>query len=539
MKEGQNLVPLRDRIRLIRLQTFFRNAGGAPFALIGGGILASLSLYRIGVSGDLLLAWYALILMSSAALFFFDRRVRRVGLTLENCESVFRRRVMLGAVACGLYGVMVAFLPDEASEATYALIFILVSTVAAFAYMSYATVFSYGVAVNALSVLPFTGFCSYKYFIGGDTFFLLIGGTAVLWQVIIVRKSWQISQSAVGEIAMRERLHDEMAERKLTVEALKVSEDRSKRLALMLRLMCDNVPDMIWAKDLEGRYIFVNKAFCEVLLGIEDTQEPLGKTFDFFAQRERDQHPEDPQWHSLGQFSHDVDAHTLGRDEPTIFEESGNVRGRLLYLDVHQARFVNARGEVIGTVGCARDITERKASEAFVQHLAHHDVLTDLPNRMLLTDRLRQALAHVRREREKLAVLFVDLDQLKPVNDSLGHDIGDLLLKEVASRLQSVVTRESDTVSRLGGDEFVILLQRLNLDSDAAAVAEKILATLRQPFSIAGHFISISASIGIAICPQHGDDVHQLLRNADAAMYVAKHAGRDAYQVFEPSMTSG
>lgn len=172
-----------------------------------------------------------------------------------------------------------------------------------------------------------------------------------------------------------------------------------------------------------------------------------------------------------------------------------------------------------------------------MQHLAHHDVLTDLPNRSLLTDRLRQALAQVRREREKLAVLLLDLDRLKPVNDTLGHDVGDLLLKEVANRLQSVLTRESDTVSRLGGDEFVILLHRLNKEPDDAAIAERILATPRQPFSIDGHIISISASIGIAVCPQHGDSVNQLLRNADAAMYSAKHAGRDAYRFFEPSMT--
>ena len=537
MKDGQDLIPLHDRIRLIRLQIFFKNAVGAPFALTGGGAFAALFLYRIGVPGGPLLAWYALVFLTSTVIFLFERHVRQNGLSLDNSEYLFRVRVRLGAVACGLYGAMVLFLPDQAPGAAYALIFILASTTTAYAFMAYATVFSYGVVVDVLTLLPFSGFCIYKYLTAGDSFFLLAGGMALVWQVIIIRKAWQISQSAVGEIATRERLHDETAERRLTVEALRISEDRSSRLASMLRLMCDNVPDMIWAKDLESRYTFVNKAFCEILLKVEDTQEPLGKTFDFFAQLERDRHPEDAQWHTLGQFALDVDQHTIGRDEPVIFEDSGNVRGRPIFLDVHQARFVNARGEVIGTVGCARDITKRKASEAFVQHLAHHDVLTDLPNRTLLTDRLRQALAHVRRERERLAVLFLDLDRLKPVNDSLGHDIGDLLLKEVATRLQTVVTRESDTVSRLGGDEFVILLQRLNKDPDAAAIAQKILAALRQPFLIAGHTISISASVGIAICPQHGEEVNLLLKNADAAMYSAKRAGRDAYRFFDASMT--
>ncbi len=539
MKNKQNPNSLADRIRLIRLQTFFDNASGSPFALSAGGVFTVLCLRHVGVDTSLLLVWFGLVVVGSGLIFLFDRYVGRIGLTVANGDFLFRVRVVLGGAVCSLYGATLAFLPDQSADIAYVFILLIASTVVAFAYMAYATAFSYGLVVNALTLMPFTGYCINRYLNTADFFFLLIGGTALLWQLIIIRKAWQISQSAAGEIATRERLHDETAERKLAVEALKASEDQSKRLASMLRLMCDNVPDMIWAKDLESRYIFVNTAFCEILLGLEDTQEPLGRTYNFLAQRERDSHAEDPQWHTLGQFWHDVDQHTLGRDEPTIYEESGTVRGRLLFLDVHQARFVNDRGEVIGTVGCARDITERKTSEAYVQHLAHHDVLTDLPNRTLLTDRLRQALAHVRREREMLAVLFLDLDRLKPVNDTLGHDIGDLLLKDVAKRLQHVVTRESDTVSRLGGDEFVILLQRLNREQDAAAIAEKMLAALRQPFSISGHTIDVSASIGIAICPQHGDEVNQLLRNADAAMYVAKHAGRDAYQVFEPSMTSG
>jgi len=329
-----------------------------------------------------------------------------------------------------------------------------------------------------------------------------------------------------------------MAERRLIAEALKISEDQSQRLASMLRLMCDNVPDMIWAKDLENRYLFANKALCEQLLNASSTDEPVGKTFDFFVQRERERHPDDPQWLTYGQYSQDTDRHTISRDEPTSFEESGRVCGRFVTLDVHQARFINSQGMVIGTVGCARDITERKASEALVQHLAHHDVLTDLPNRALLSDRLRQALAQARRDHGKLAVLFLDLDNLKPVNDTLGHAVGDLILKEVARRLSDVVTRQSDTVSRLGGDEFVILLQRVNSEQDASVVADKILDTLSQPFSIDRLAIDISASIGIAIFPQHGEDVDPLLRNADAAMYRAKNTGRNCYRFFDASMAS-
>ena len=130
--------------------------------------------------------------------------------------------------------------------------------------------------------------------------------------------------------------------------------------------------------------------------------------------------------------------------------------------------------------------------------------------------------------------MFLDLDKFKPVNDTLGHDIGDLLLKEVALRLRACLPRESDTVSRLGGDEFVVLLAEIAEADNAAVVAGKILHALTQPFNIANHVIGISTSIGIAIFPEHGTDASQLMKNADVAMYEAKQAGRGCYRCFEP-----
>ena len=532
MKNGKNAIALHDRVRLIRIQTFFNNATGNPYSLMGTGVLFSLLLNNAGVPGVHLLAWLALLVLACVMVLLFERHVKRVGVTAENGDRLFRARVVLGGVLCSLYGGSVFFLSGLAAGAAHIYVFAVTSSVVAVGYMAYATAFRYGLMVDALTLLPFTGFCFYRYFIGGDSFFLLLGSASVVWQIIVIGKALQVSRSAVGEITAGERLKDEVTEHGLAEQALRASEDQSRRLASMLRLMCDNVPDMIWAKDLENRYIFANKTLCERLLNCASTEEPVGKTFDYFVQRERDRHPDDPEWNTFGQFSQDVDRHTISREEPTIFEESGNVRGSFIFLDMHQARFIDDQGELLGTVGCARDITERKASEAFVQHLAHHDVLTDLPNRSLLTDRLRQALAQVRRDRGKLAVLFLDLDRLKPVNDTLGHDIGDQLLKATANRLREIVTRESDTVARLGGDEFVILLQRVNKESDAAAVAEKILRALSQPFSINRHAVSISASIGVAIYPQHGDEADTLLKNADAAMYRAKHGGRNGYCFF-------
>ena len=192
----------------------------------------------------------------------------------------------------------------------------------------------------------------------------------------------------------------------------------------------------------------------------------------------------------------------------------------------------NSNGSIQHFVAIKQDISARKATEERVQHLAHHDQLTDLPNRVLLSDRLFQSLAQARRDRSTLALMFLDLDQFKPVNDTLGHDIGDLLLKEVALRLQACVPRDADTVSRLGGDEFVILLAQIDKASDAVLVAGKILAAIERPFCIGPHVIGISASIGIAVYPQHGEDVNQLLKNADTAMYLAKKTGRNCYRFF-------
>jgi diguanylate cyclase (GGDEF)-like protein/PAS domain S-box-containing protein len=167
---------------------------------------------------------------------------------------------------------------------------------------------------------------------------------------------------------------------------------------------------------------------------------------------------------------------------------------------------------------------ERKQTETWLQYIARHDQLTALPNRELFHDRLRTALAKARRDRQRLAVLYIDLDRFKPVNDSHGHDVGDLLLCEVAARISHCV-RESDTVGRVGGDEFVVLLNGTGLPEDATAVAGKIRAALDQPLELAGHRLHVSASIGIAVHPEHGHEDKQLMRHADDAMYIAKRQG--------------
>jgi diguanylate cyclase (GGDEF)-like protein/PAS domain S-box-containing protein len=195
------------------------------------------------------------------------------------------------------------------------------------------------------------------------------------------------------------------------------------------------------------------------------------------------------------------------------------------------------RGAVTGAVMVFHDVSAARATMLKMSHMARHDSLTDLPNRMLLSDRLNEAITLSSRYQRRLAILFLDLDHFKHINDSLGHVVGDRLLQSVARRLFTCV-RSSDTVGRQGGDEFVVLLWEVRHAQDAAISAEKILEALRSPHHINGHELHISGSIGIVTYPDDGTDVETLMKRADTAMYDAKEAGRDTYQFFKPEMNA-
>jgi len=201
----------------------------------------------------------------------------------------------------------------------------------------------------------------------------------------------------------------------------------------------------------------------------------------------------------------------------------------------YSAPLVDANGRHRGRIWYMRDITERKAAEDRIQFLAYYDALTELPHRALLQDRMEVALADARRRGEKLAVMFLDLDQFKAINDSFGHSAGDDLLREVARRIQACL-REQDTVARVGGDEFVVLLNSANDAAGAAIAAERIMAKLNESFVIQGQSLNVSCSMGVSIFPEHGTDSESLIRNADAAMYWAKGDGRNKVRFFTDEM---
>lgn len=193
-------------------------------------------------------------------------------------------------------------------------------------------------------------------------------------------------------------------------------------------------------------------------------------------------------------------------------------------------------GNILGVVLVFHDVSDARQMAQKMTYLAEHDYLTDLPNRLLLTDRITQAISAAKRRHSKLAILFFDIDHFKRVNDTLGHEVGDQLLKVLSKKLQMCI-RASDTLSRQGGDEFVVLLPELTDDAVPAEIAQKILLAIKDPINIANHELFVTASIGIAVYPDDGDNVDVLTRHADAAMYHAKNSGRNNYQFFTKEMS--
>ncbi len=284
----------------------------------------------------------------------------------------------------------------------------------------------------------------------------------------------------------------------------------------------DNASEGMFITDAQNRIVAVNDAFSDIT-GFTRS-DVLGKNPHILSSGRHGPEFYSALWADLKATGHWTGEIWNKRKNGEVFPE---------WLNIQLVR--NERGEAVNHIAAFTDISETREQQERIRHLAQYDFLTDLPNRFLLRDRLERAILSAQRSGRKVAVLFLDLDRFKTINDSLGHVLGDALLQAVSRRLSAAV-RASDTVSRQGGDEFVVLIPDLDRAEAAAGVAANLLTSLSTPYHLEGHELQITPSIGIAIHPDDGSTIDALLKNADMAMYAAKEAGRATYRFFTPEL---
>lgn len=324
-------------------------------------------------------------------------------------------------------------------------------------------------------------------------------GTAFWCQLIVSRINYKGRPAIMGNVI-------DITERKRTEEAL--SNEATRR-----RILIEQSRDGIVVLDHNGKVNEVNHRFAEMLgYSVEEARHLY--VWDWDTQWTREQ---------LLQMIHSVD--TTGDHFETYHRRKD---GTVIDVDISTSGSIYDGQKLVFCV--CRDITERKRIEQKLSLMATHDSLTGLPNRILLTDRFNNAVERAKQDTNLLAIMMLDLDRFKDVNDSLGHDIGDKLLREVSKRLEKSL-RKSDTIARIGGDEFVLLIPEIKLKEDIVRIAQKILDCFIKPFIFNERKIKITTSIGVAVFPEEGDDFEYLMMKADKAMYCAKEKGRNNYKI--------
>lgn len=292
----------------------------------------------------------------------------------------------------------------------------------------------------------------------------------------------------------------------------------------LFHALMESTADSIYFKDRQCRLLRVSRMMAQSL-GSSDPAELIGKTdIDLYGE-------------AFGEGTRLDDLRVMETGRPVIglVERRLLDNGRMNWTLTTKLPLHDEAGNVVGLVGITREINEIRQAEVVLQHLATHDALTDLPNRFLMMDRLGQLLARAKRSGTAFAVLFMDIDRFKDVNDSHGHEFGDLLLRAVAQRLTKSV-RQSDTVARIGGDEFVIILETVHQGADADTVALKVLHAIARPFTLDRHRVKATVSIGVSFYPENGEDADTLVRAADYAMYLAKKEGGNRHVTCLPGM---
>jgi diguanylate cyclase (GGDEF)-like protein len=348
----------------------------------------------------------------------------------------------------------------------------------------------------------------------------IIATNSATWALADGRRptGWLVGLAVVGALAI--------AVIPISIARLLLQRERlsNRRLAVerhQLRIALNNIPQGLVLYNASATVTVCNQRYLEMFGLSPDVAKPGCSMQELIRHRKE-----------TGSFDDDVDAFcasiigsmALGKVTHQITQAAD---GRAIQI-------INQPLQAGGWVATIEDVTERERSDEQIAHLAHYDALTDLPNRVLFREQLEDALNKVQ-PGEQLAVLYIDIDEFKSVNDALGHSIGDELLKAVAGRLRGCL-RQTDTAARLGGDEFAVIQTAVRRPSDTIHLVERIYLAIREPFECAGHLITTDASIGVAVAPEDGTDLDQLLKNADMAMYGAKADGRRTYRFFEPGM---
>jgi diguanylate cyclase (GGDEF)-like protein/PAS domain S-box-containing protein len=297
----------------------------------------------------------------------------------------------------------------------------------------------------------------------------------------------------------------------------KQAEDKLQVIQLQWSQFLEASPDLMWIKDASGRYVAANKTYYQVESSVNG--DVVGKT-------------------AAECFPPEKAARYMADDRVAIEKGASESEFNVVGVDGKLRNFLTKKvvlrtpdGSVAGTLGISRDITERKQMEQKLEEMATHDFLTGLPNRALLLDRFTIAAALAHRNKARLAVMSLDLDKFKSINDTLGHDAGDQVLKVISTRLVRIL-RASDTFARVGGDEFISVMMETDHIEEATAIANKILDSFTEPLSIAGHQLHLSTSIGIAIYPDDAEDLETLTKKSDAAMYYSKSHGRNQFKFY-------
>ncbi|SFM12491.1 putative bifunctional diguanylate cyclase/phosphodiesterase [Marinobacter zhejiangensis] len=315
-------------------------------------------------------------------------------------------------------------------------------------------------------------------------------------------------------------------------------QSRLKKSEALHRYIVNSSPDIVFMLDQDGRICFINNKV-NALLGYMPS-ELIGQHFSIMLDEQ-----------DVARGTYAIQDTSVSSENPRTLEVRMKTRGSRKanrHFEVtafpidpdtwHHNTGIDDRAasQKARFYGTARDVTERKEAEAFINFQAYHDLLTRLPNRALFKDRLNLAITHARRNDQKLAVMFLDLDRFKVVNDTLGHAMGDRLLQAVTRRLEGCL-RKGDTLSRFGGDEFTLLLPAIHCEDDAKQIAQKLIDALNAPFKLGEHEVFVGISIGISVFPEAGDSMDQLIQNADIAMYHVKDKGKGDYRFFTENMS--